>query len=243
MTVDKDGSSSRLGRIAFADHSPQRRHTVYGNFTMRDLEAEEVLRKTLSRKSGDIWIQNGHAVEGGGFISRTAEMFKTVPPMRILVNQPAVVGGKKDTVNNFRGGVVSMIAKRASGFFEGRRLSIQPPAEAAEKTIGQYEKACIDGASSTCSPSNFPRSLSAINFNTERPISHASGHQSISSTDEDSTTLPAAQIYCATRGRMSNGPTLIFGRRLSNQRLKKTASVGEDNGLELDWLNGDVAPK
>ncbi|KAE8538956.1 hypothetical protein D1P53_005325 [Cryptococcus gattii VGV] len=238
-----DGSSSRLGRIIFTDHSPQRRHTVYGNFTMRDLEAEKVMRKTLSRKSGDIWIQNGHAIEGGGFISRAAEMFKPVPAMRVLVNQPAVDGGKRgDTVNTFRGGVVSMIVKRTSGFFEGRRLGIQRPAEAVEKTIGQYEKACTDGASSTCSPSDSPRSLSAIDFNTERPISHASGHQSISSTGEGSTTLAAAQIYCATRGRMSNGPTLIFGRRLSNQRLKKTASVGEGNGLELDWLNGDVAP-
>ncbi|KIR57019.1 hypothetical protein I315_00179 [Cryptococcus gattii Ru294] len=211
---------------------------------MRDLEAEEVMRKTLSRKSGDIWIQNGHAIEGGGFISRAAEMFKPVPAMRVLVNQPAVVdGGKKDTVNTFRGGVVSMIAKRTSGFFEGRRLGLQPPAEAAEKTIGQYENACTDGgaSSSTCSPSNSPRSLSAINSNTERPISRASGHQSISSTGEGSTSLPAAQIYCATRGRMSNGPTLIFGKRLSNQRLKNRASIGEGSGLELDWLNGDVA--
>lgn len=246
LADDKDGSSSCLGRIIFADHSPQRRHTVYGNFTMRDLEVEEVMRKTLSRKSGDIWIQNGHAIEGGGFISRAAEMFKPVPAMRVLVNQPAVVdGGKKDTVNTFRGGVVSMIAKRTSGFFEGRRLGLQPPAEAAEKTIGQYENACTDGgaSSSTCSPSNSPRSLSAINSNTKRPISRASGHQSISSTGEGSTSLPAAQIYCATRGRMSNGPTLIFGKRLSNQRLKNRASIGEGNGLELDWLNGDVAHK
>lgn len=242
VTADKDGSLSHPGRITFADRSPKRRHTVYGNFTMRDLEAEEAMRKSLSRKSCDVWIQNGHAIEGGGFMSRAAEMFKPVPAMRVLVNQP-LDARKRDTVKNFRGGVVSMIAKRTSGFFEGRRHSILTHAEATGKTRGQYEEAStINGASSPCSPANSFRSLSATNFDTERPISHTSGHQSVNSTGEGST-LPAVQIYRATRGRMSNGPTLIFGKRMSNQRLNKAANVGEGAGLELDRLTDNVTPK
>ncbi|OXG22434.1 hypothetical protein C361_03096 [Cryptococcus neoformans Tu259-1] len=240
VTADKDGSSSHPGRITFADRSPTRRHTVYGNFTMRDLEAEEVMRKNLSRKSGDVWIQNGHAIEGGGFMSRAAEMFKPVPAMRVLVNQP-LDAREKNTVKNLRGGVVSMIAKRTSGFFEGRRHSALLHAEAAGTTAGQYEEACVDGTSSACPLASSPRSLTATNFDTERPLSHASGHQSFGSTDEVNT-LPAVQIYHATRGRMSNGPTLIFGKRMSNQRLKRTISVGEGAGLELDWLTDDFVP-
>lgn len=54
----------------------------------RDADEEEAMRRTLARRSGDVWLGAGHAIEGGGILSRAAEMIKPVPAMRVLDPRP-----------------------------------------------------------------------------------------------------------------------------------------------------------
>ena len=87
-----------------------RRHTVYGSTEMLNLADEEVMRRTLARRSGDVWIESGHAVEGGGLLSRATEMLKPIPAMRVLEANR----NQDDILTRLRGGVVSMLLKRIS---------------------------------------------------------------------------------------------------------------------------------
>ncbi|WVQ83921.1 hypothetical protein IAT38_006065 [Cryptococcus sp. DSM 104549] len=229
--LSADDATSRPGGPSFQSRSPERRHTVYGNLTMKDLEAEDAMRRTLARRSGDVWIQNGHAIEGGGIISRAAEMFKPVPAMRVMDSQRPQGSGERDlrVMKRMRGGVVSMLAKRASRLFESDAQNAEESFDMAEYDQERAEAGCA-------SPG---RSSIAISVTQPSPDRRMSRFSRVSSNGEGDTTVAAAQIHRATRGRMSTGPTLIFG---------KTAAAAEEQdregreGYELDWLTAGVLP-
>ena len=90
-------------------HNRPRPHTVYG--TDADHIADEAMRRTMARRSSDVWIEAGHARQSDGRWSRTAEMLKPVPAMRVLGTERP----QHATLTRFRGGVVSMLPKRWSG--------------------------------------------------------------------------------------------------------------------------------
>jgi hypothetical protein len=56
-----------------------RRHTVYGGLSAQDVAAEESMRKTLARRSVDIWLEAGHAKPPGNILERAAEMIRPHP--------------------------------------------------------------------------------------------------------------------------------------------------------------------
>ncbi|WWC87315.1 uncharacterized protein L201_002204 [Kwoniella dendrophila CBS 6074] len=124
--------------------SNHRRHTVYGGgLTFEDIQADENMRKTLARRSGDVWIQSGHAIEGGGFISRATEMLKPVPAMRVLESTKRQNNNER-TAQNSRNGIVSMLAKRASSLFTYHQPGPQQQNNENEIELGQFED-ILDG--------------------------------------------------------------------------------------------------
>ncbi|WWD08100.1 hypothetical protein V865_006211 [Kwoniella europaea PYCC6329] len=213
-----------------------RRHTVYGGLTLAEMQADEDMRKTLARRSGDVWISNGHAIEGGGFISRATEMLKPVPAMRVLEDTR-----RRDddgTMKKMRGGVVSMLAKRASSLFHSQtREDIE---------LGQFEDAdgelSFDKGMTPASPARSGIAISIIAPSPEKRLSKATavtrtGSSYSTGEGENEPEIDAsygtAEIGMAKRGRMSNGPMFIFG-------IDKEKRI--ENGYELDWLTAGVLP-
>ncbi|WVF70442.1 hypothetical protein IAT40_005232 [Kwoniella sp. CBS 6097] len=209
----------------------ERRHTVYGGLSLMDLEAEEAMRKTLARRSGDVWISSGHAIEGGGFISRATEMLKPVPAMRVLDDQPRM--REHGTMRALRGGIVSMLVKRTSRLFDSDTQGIQE-----QYDMGQFE----DAEAGVASPAKSGIAISIIGPSPDKRASRARS-QSISSMGdgnvegEASWQNEAAHITVAKRGRMSNGPTFIFGKG-----GQEDGQRGEAEGYELDWMTAGVLP-
>ena len=147
---------------------------------------DEAMRRTLARRSGDVWIESGHAIEGGGLIARAAEMLKPVPAMRVLCEAAPTVRGA-DVLTRLRGGVVSMLPKRWSGYDEFPMRDVEG---------GQTSSITI----SVTSPSKFERQTSRI------PSYVSDGEQL------GDMTMPSVEIRTATRARMSSGPTFFYGR-------------------------------
>ncbi|WVQ76682.1 hypothetical protein IAR50_006356 [Cryptococcus sp. DSM 104548] len=229
--LSTDNSTAR--GVTFEGKVPARRHTVYGNFDMRDMEAEEAMRKTNARKSTDVWFEEGHAVQGGGVFARAAEMFKPVPAMRVLESQrrsPAA----KNVVKDHQGGVVSMLAKRASSLFEGGWTGMHGEADSRRaETTGRYDDAS-DDASFISARSGVAVSITAPS--PDKRASRISRNHSVSSDGGNE-----AQIHEAKRGRMSNGPTLIYNQRgASGVYQRRTSGRGDE--YELDWLTAGVLP-
>ncbi|OCF34032.1 hypothetical protein I316_04378 [Kwoniella heveanensis BCC8398] len=207
--------------------SPERRHTVYGGLTIKDMEAEEAMRKTLARRSGDVWISSGHAIEGGGLLSRATEMLKPVPAMRVLDNQPRV--RETGALRALRGGIVSMLANRTSRLFESEIRGVQE-----QYDMGQFE----DAEAVTASPARSGIAISIIAPSPDKRVSRARS-QSISSIGdgEVSWQTESAHITVAKRGRMSNGPTFIFGKGGHDD-----GQIHGVEGYDLDWMTAGVLP-
>ncbi|WWD00153.1 hypothetical protein V866_007061 [Kwoniella sp. B9012] len=214
-----------------------RRHTVYGGLTLAEMQADEDMRKTLARRSGDVWISNGHAIEGGGFISRATEMLKPVPAMRVLEDTRR--RNDDGTMKKMRGGVVSMLAKRASSLFHSQTRD--------DIESGQFEDA--DGELSFdkgINPASPAKSGIAISIIAPSPVKRLSKSTAVTRTGSSYSTgegenepeidasYGTAEIGMAKRGRMSNGPMFIFGK----DKEKRT-----ENGYELDWLTAGVLPR
>ncbi|WVR04351.1 hypothetical protein IAU60_001352 [Kwoniella sp. DSM 27419] len=223
-----------LTTFVAATRSPVRRHTIYGGLSLKDLEAEEAMRKTLARRSGDVWIESGHAIEGGNRLSRAAEMLKPVPAMRVLDSQPKV----KDpaTLRSLRGGVVSMLVKRASRLFESDYNGMAL-AEAGEADHDQGV---------TASPARSGIAISIIAPSPERRRSRLTSQSGSSIGDEvEGESEPSwqsqAQIGMAQRGRMSSGPKYIFANGEADQ-WSSTSHRAHDEGYELDWMTAGVLP-
>ncbi|WWD21923.1 hypothetical protein CI109_106411 [Kwoniella shandongensis] len=241
----------------FAVRSPERRHTVYGGgLDFKDLEAEERMRRIVARRSGDVWIEAGHAIEGGGMLSRVGEMIKPVPAMRVL-DAPLPGAGEAEVgsrelgiMRKLRGGVVSMLPKRASRLFESDiQPASQPQAPPQAHTqgqdaleMGQFDDARTDAESTMRSAAWSPaRSTIAISVIGPSPEKRRTSRFS-TITDgggEADNSLPTAKIYEAKRGRMSSGPMLIFKNPSAGDRKEKEKEGG---GYELDWLTAGVLP-
>ncbi|WVW78895.1 hypothetical protein I302_100858 [Kwoniella bestiolae CBS 10118] len=227
---------------SFIGHSksPERRHTVYGGLTFQDMQAEEDLRKTLARRSGDVWIQHGHAIEGGGMISRATEMLKPVPAMRVMEDTRR--RNDDGTMKKMRGGVVSMLAKRASSLFHSQ------PNENIE--LGQFEDAEMSFNDIGASPARSGIAISIIAPSPDKRLSKATaagkttssystgdGETALGQEPEIDASYGTAEIGMAKRGRMSNGPMFIFGKDRDTEVGK-----GKEDGYELDWLTAGVLP-
>lgn len=89
------------------DRGGRRPHTMY-EAAKWDAAAEAKLRKTMARRSGDVWIENGHAIEGGGLFARAAEMIKPYPALRVLDSLP----DQPAALKRLRGGVMSMLGPK-----------------------------------------------------------------------------------------------------------------------------------
>ncbi|KAK6904167.1 hypothetical protein I203_107683 [Kwoniella mangroviensis CBS 8507] len=214
-----------------------RRHTVYGGLTLAEMQADEDMRKTLARRSGDVWISNGHAIEGGGLISRATEMLKPVPAMRVLEDTRR--RNDDGTMKKMRGGVVSLLAKRASSLFHSQTRD--------DIELGQFEDAdgelSFDKEITPPSPARSGIAISIIAPSPEKRLSKATtavtrtGSSYSTGEGENGPEIDAsygtAEIGMAKRGRMSNGPMFIFGK----EKERRT-----ENGYELDWLTAGVLP-
>ena len=161
-----------------------RRHTVDAPVSVYEIAAEEAKRRTLARRSGDVWIEAGHAIEGGGLLARATEMLKPVPAMRVLSDASRGPG----VFTRLRGGVVSMLPIRSSGYGEH---SVHDP------EYGGAQDSPI--RISITSPSEFERRRS----------------QAASSTSDEpevDSILPSAEIQTAIQARVSASPTYCYIR-------------------------------
>jgi hypothetical protein len=162
------------------DRGGRRPHTMY-EAARWDAEAEARLKRTLARRSGDVWIEEGHAIEGGGLFSRAAEMIKPFPALRVLDSlpeQPAVL-------KRLRGGVMSMLGPRPKDLSEEHGMT---SVTAPEISIS--------------SPSKYDRRISGI--------STAEGDGEDIDKTMASAEL-SAEIRTALYGRMSKSPTFQYG--------------------------------
>lgn len=162
------------------DRGGRRPHTMY-EAAKWDAEAEGRLKRTLARRSGDVWIEKGHAIEGGGLLSRAAEMIKPYPALRVLDSLPEQPAALK----RLRGGVMSMLAPRRNDRTESHAM--------ANVTAPEI---------SISSPSKYDRRISGI--------STADGEVEDVDRTAASAEL-AVEIRTALYGRMSKSPTFQYG--------------------------------
>lgn len=183
QTMKNDTLARLLGpKPSVSDFGYDRRprpHTVYGA-NHRDALAEERLKHVMARRSTDLWLEDGHAIEGGGFLSRVTEMLKPYPAMRVLDS----VSERPDTLTRMRGGVMSMIAKRKSTYDE-------------EHSMANMGAPSI----SITSPSKYDRRISGVS--TSDGLEAGDYDQTMGSAEL------SAEIQTAQYGRMSRGPTHI----------------------------------
>ena len=210
-------------------HNRPRPHTVFGAAPGGDSEQDVTARKVLARRSTEVWLENGHAVEGGNRWSRTAEMLKPVPAMRILDSwaQPP----KHKALTRLRGGVMSMLPNRASQYDPADiELEIQSWKRNERKQEDQVPSSPI--TISVTSPSKFERRSSAgSEFTAEGTFE---GGEAGDGFSVEGPSLPTVEFHTATRGMMSPGPSVV----LTNQGRHM-----EQDGYELDWLTAGVLPK
>jgi hypothetical protein len=163
-----------------------RRHTVYGNPTERDAGEMEAMRRILARRSGDVWIESGHAVEGGGLWSRATEMLKPVPALRVLDDRPRAAG----VLTRLQGRVVSLLPKWHSQVDE-------------EHALGQFDDAPQAIVEEEVNPPN----ESPIRINIESPSKY---ERRVSAAVIEGESVGEVQV--ARKGRMSPSPTFFCGQ-------------------------------
>lgn len=168
----------------FGYNRRSRTSTVYGELSKIDRLAEEKFRKTMSRYSGDVWRDEGHAVETNTRWSRVVEMIKPVPALAVLDTRPPLEG----VVKKLRGSVVSMLPKTMGG-----AISDTPASDATPSSP----------VINITSPSKFDRRSSAISSFT---------HEGETEEVEGMTTMQSAEIQVATKARMSSSPIFFCGR-------------------------------
>lgn len=207
--------------------SGHRRHTVYGSGALRasDLAAEDNMRKTLARRSVDIWLEAGHAKPPGNLFERATEMIKPTPALRIMQG-PSERNGGQGVLERLRGGVVSMLPKRVS-LQGGSDIAMTP------RRSSRYGDADEEAPSSPItihitSPSKYERRQSGLT----REVSADPSFEETGSGDVDG--IGEGEIQTATRARMSASPTYFFGR--------ERAVSGVDH-VELDWLQSAILPQ
>lgn len=163
------------------DRGGRRPHTVH-EAAMWDAEAETKLKRTLARRSGDVWLEDGHAVQGGGLLSRAAEMIKPYPALRVLESIP----DQPAALKRLRGGVMSMLGPRKSNQDE-------------EHAMGNMAAPAI----SISSPSKYDRRFSGIS--SLEAVDGEEIDRTMASAEL------SAEIQTALYGRMSKSPTFYCG--------------------------------
>ena len=212
-------------------HNRPRPFTVYGASDARDQLAEEQLRKNMTRRSGEIWVENGHAIIGGNRWSRTAEMLKPVPAMRAL----DTCSPSEGVIKKFRGGVVSMLPKRVSEVRDSYRMdtfNLQTATSRRSAAIEAEVEAVDEEPTSPVtiqivSPSKSERDRRASMSSTS--ITHDG------EADEGLTTIRNAEIQVATRGRMSMGPVFLC--------RPTSVSAERKESFDIDWMTAGVLPR
>lgn len=167
----------------FGYNRDHRRHTAYETSGLRDLDAEEAMRRMLARRSGDVWIEAGHAVEGGDILSRAAEMMKPTPALCVLDSTPRSDG----LLTRLRGGVVSMLPNRLS----------YPHYTNRDIEEGGHQISPIEISITSPSKSEHRQSHAESMITDEAAIDFS---------------LPRVEIATARLGRMSASPTIYYGR-------------------------------
>ena len=147
-------------------------------------EAEAKSKKILARRSGDVWLEEGHAIEGGGLLSRAAEMMKPYPALRVLESLPEQPAALK----RLRGGVMSMLAPRRSCRDEEHAMSSVAPAISISSP-SKYDRRPISGISTL-------EAVDGEELDVDRTMAR---------------TELSAEIQTAVYGRMSQSPTFYCG--------------------------------
>jgi len=158
-----------------------RPHTVYGD-AQRDAQAEEKLKYVMARRSTDLWLEQGHAIEGGGIISRVTEMLKPYPAMRVLDSQ---IPARPDTLTRLRGGVMSMIAKRKSNHDEEHSMANMGAPSISITSPSKFDRRRVSGISTAEGDYDYDQTMGSAEL--------------------------SAEIQVARYGRMSRGPMVLCG--------------------------------
>ncbi|WVN88872.1 uncharacterized protein L203_104087 [Cryptococcus depauperatus CBS 7841] len=212
-------ASKYLGKLASKVDGP------HEDFYMRDLEAEKDMRQTLVRNSGDVWLENGHAFEGGSFITRTAEMFKPVPALRVLDNCPK---SERPTLGKRQSGVVSTLAKKASRLFE-KSLKNNYIGSKPSKYAKHYN---------TASLALFPNeSRSTVTVIAPSPVGTIRG---VSRKDFGGDTV--AQVHQTTRCEVSHH-SMTNNLPTFRQELREASNrCNDEGGDRLDGMDMNILP-
>jgi len=158
-----------------------RPHTVYGD-AQRDAQVEQKLKHVMARRSTDLWLEQGHAIEGGGIISRVTEMLKPYPAMRVLDSQ---IPARPDPLTRLRGGVMSMIAKRKSHYDEEHSMANMGAPSISITSPSKFDRRRVSGISTAEGDYDYDQTLGSAEL--------------------------SAEIQVAQYGRMSRGPTVLCG--------------------------------
>lgn len=209
-----------------------RPHTVHGfndaqdqlQRKMRDRVEEARLRTRMHRRSTDVWLEEGLAVEGGSRWSRTAEMLKPRPALCVL-DAPRPRSG---LLSKIRGGVVSMMPKLFSVVMENHQLTNLRHAD-------DNNVPSIPLAISSDPPSNIIDHRRAGRLSDA--ATNGDGLDGDSAEAAGNTSAQLAEIQIATKGRMSVSPVIFSSQPGS------AAIVKEQSGYELDWMTAGVLPK
>lgn len=157
-----------------------RPHTVYGD-AQRDAQAEQKLIHVMARRSTDLWLEQGHAIEGGGIISRVTEMLKPYPAMRVLDSQ---IPARPDPLTRLRGGVMSMIARK-SHYDEEHSMANMGAPSISITSPSKFDRRRVSGISTAEGDYDYDQTLGSAEL--------------------------SAEIQVAQYGRMSRGPTVLCG--------------------------------
>jgi hypothetical protein len=202
-----------------------RPHTVYGapvSGIGNEVEDGKA-RRVLARRSGDVWVENGHALLGGGLMSRAKEMVKPVPALRVLDHHVEPTRPRSMVFERLKGGVNSLLNRQSmvvGDEGEEREMEVRSPI-----------------AISITSPSKFERGGNENGYSRNSGVSLVSGEEEGEGewTENGESMMPSAEIVMAKRGRMSSSPAFVF-------RPESTGTVRMEEGYEVDWLTAGVLP-
>ncbi|ORX36148.1 hypothetical protein BD324DRAFT_527089 [Kockovaella imperatae] len=202
-----------------------RPHTVLGGATHIQLDATDIAeqdrltKRAMARRSTDVWLESGHAIQGGSRLSRVGEMLKPVPAMRILdvpVERP-----QQKKIIQLRGGIVSMLSNRLSDHAPATSESVEHWANFGH---GRVPDSPVTIQITSPDKRDVRRA--------SRATVQSMGSEDLEHSGEmEGCSLPSAEIHHATRGRMSAGPTVVLGKQ------------DQGESYEMDWLTAGVLPK